>query len=219
VHPRVAQQGLGEDREARERLYANLPRLVPFQGKRPQQIIALLDWDHRLPSRHLLLRLHAFYDTKSIARFEMYFGMRLEEIRRRNLYPEFDVPDLSDLPSDESYEAELSLELAVESMKLVSAWRRRVKPEVAQAAIEAVRTSTAFAEIQASTPDRAQYLGDLEPVAWMPPCESGHVRWTVDVWWLTSFDGRIGRGWSFLVDPEAAADPVVTHREFSIRQG
>ena len=43
-----------------------------------------------------------------------------------------------------------------------------------------------------------------------------NARWTIDVWWLTAFDGRIGKGWSFLVDAEAP-DPVVAHREFTVR--
>ena len=44
--------------------------------------------------------------------------------------------------------------------------------------------------------------------------------WTLDVWWLTSFDGRVGKGWSFLVDVSAAeADRVLSSREFTIRAG
>ena len=43
VHPRLSQQGLGETREARERLASSLPRLVPFGGRRLTKIVALLD--------------------------------------------------------------------------------------------------------------------------------------------------------------------------------
>jgi hypothetical protein len=40
------------------------------------------------------------------------------------------------------------------------------------------------------------------------------------VWWLTSFDGRVGKGWSFLVDlGPKAVDPVVASREFTVRAG
>jgi hypothetical protein len=218
VHPRVAQQGIGEDLGARERLLANLPRLVPFAGRRPHEVVALLDWDHRLPSKQLFLRLHANYDDKAAARFAEAYTERFAEMQRRDVFPEFDIPDFAELPGDESYEAGVSLDLDVESMRLVSPWRRRIKANVGGPAVEAVRASPEFAKVRAAAPGRSANLGDLEPVAWIPPCESGHPRWTVDVWWLTAFDGRIGRGWSFLVDVEADP-PVVSHREFSVRAG
>jgi hypothetical protein len=44
------------------------------------------------------------------------------------------------------------------------------------------------------------------------------MQWTVDVWWLTAFDGRHGRGWSFLVELEASGR-VLSHREFAVRTG
>lgn len=216
VHPRVAQQGLGESIEARERLYASMPRVVPFGGRRPLQIIALLDWDHRLPSKQLLLRLHAQYDAVGVERIERAIDGRIADIRTRNLYPEFDVVDFADLPGDESYDVELGPELDYQAMRLVSPWRREVDAALSMAAAEAVRDSSAFAQAKASSPGRAPGLGDLETTSWMPPCESGHPRWTLDVWWLTDFDGRIGRGWSFLVDPDAA-EPVVTRRPFTVR--
>ena len=62
----------------------------------------------------LHLRLHANYDDHAITRFEESYQERLAEMRRRDVFPEFDIPDLADLPGDESYDAELSLELAVE---------------------------------------------------------------------------------------------------------
>jgi hypothetical protein len=158
------------------------------------------------------------YDDRAVRRFDEAFADRQREIKRRDLYPEFDVPDFDELPGDESYEADLSLELVVESMRLVSPWRREVDPEVAASAVDAVRASDQFARVRAGEPSRPPHLGDLEPVSWMPPCESGHRTWVIDVWWLTAFDGRIGRGWSFLVDVEDH-NRVVTHREFSVRAG
>ena len=216
VHPRLLQQGIGDTREERDRLYAALPRVVPFGGRKPLRVIAILDWDHHLPSRQLMFRLHLAYDDLAVTRLEQAFADRGREMKRRNLYPEFDLPDYEELPADESYEAAITLELTAESMRLVSAWRREVDPAIAATAVEIVRKSPAFARVSAAEPTRAPHLGDLEPVAWMPPCESGYARWTIDVWWLTAFDGRIGRGWSFLVDGEAE-DPVIAHREFSVR--
>ena len=60
-------------------------------------------------------------------------------------------------------------------------------------------------------------LGDLEAVSWTPPCETGHPRWTLDVWYLLAFDGRVGSGRSLLVDLEDRK--VVTVRDFSVRAG
>jgi hypothetical protein len=218
LHPRVAQQGLGTDRDIRERLVAGLPTIVPFRGRPLHRVVALLDWDHRLPSRQLTLRVHALYDSKGLDRLEAAFNDRAAEIKRKDLYPEFDVPDLSDLPGDESYDAELTPDMTVETMRLVSPWRREVDPGAAGAAVRSVRSSPVFAKAKASLPGRSPNLGDLEAVAWMPPCESGQPRWTIDVWWLTAFDGRIGKGWSFLVDPEAeAAEKILAHREFTVR--
>jgi len=218
LHPRVEQQGLGVERAAREQLAARLPHVVPFRGRSLTKVVALLDWDHRLPSRALVLRLHALYDATGEARLERALAARGEEIRRKDRFPEFDVPDFADLPGDESYDAELTVELGVETMRLVSPWRREVDGEAAAQAVRAVRHSQHFARARAALPGRPPHLGDLEAVAWMPPCESGQARWTIDVWWLTAFDGRLGKGWSFLVDTEAAeSERVVAHREFTVR--
>ncbi len=219
LHPRVAQQGLAQAPSLRERLAQMLPRLVPFRGRAVHKAVALLDWDHRLPSRQLTLRLHLLYDAAGLDRFERGLADRLDEIKRRDLYPEFDVPDFAELPGDESYDADLTTELVVDAMRLTSPWRREIDPQAAAEAVRAVRSSAAFARARAATPSRPPHLGDLEAVAWMPPCESGQTRWTLDVWWLTAFDGRIGKGWSFLVepDPEAPGERVLAQREFTVR--
>lgn len=216
VHPRVAQQDIG-DEAARRVLEQALPRLQPFKGRGVHSIVAALDWDHRLPSRALTLRLHVCYDETTRSRFEQALARRQQEIKERDVYPEFDVPDFGGLPADEAYDVELNAELSVETMRLVSPWRREVSEDDSERAVQAVRASEQFAEVKRTDPNRPESLGDLEAVAWTPPCESGHAQWTLDVWWLTSFDGRIGRGWSFLV--EVASDRVVAAREFTIRAG
>ena len=157
---------------------------------------------------------------KAQSLFDQAIARRRDEIKQRDLYPEFDVPDFAGLPADESYDVELTGQLDVEAMHLTSPWRRDVADEDANAAIEAVRDSAVFAEVQKQESGRSSALGDLEAVAWTPPCESGQTRWTLDVWWLTAFDGRIGRGWSFLVDPTAAdGERVLASREFTVRAG
>jgi hypothetical protein len=60
-------------------------------------------------------------------------------------------------------------------------------------------------------------LGDLEPAEWSPPCESGHVRWALDVWYLLTFNGMVGEGRAFLVD--LVERQVVRERDFQFRAG
>jgi hypothetical protein len=223
VHPRLSQQPLALGADVREKLLAALPPLSPFRREVPREIVAVLDWDHRLPSQRMLLRLHLNYAEASCAAFATAWDERNALIARRDLFPEFDVPDYDDLPADERYEAEMTLGIVVDGMRLTSAWRREIEPSLAARAVELARASPEFARVCEGVTARAPHLGDLEPVSWMPPCESGHPAWTIDVWWLTEFDGRAGAGWSFLVEIEApgggAAGQVVTHREFSVRAG
>jgi hypothetical protein len=218
LHPRVEQQGLSAE-TMRELLSVALAKLVPFRDHAVDSTFALLDWDHRLPSKALTVRLHVLYDAGARERFRQALQRRQDEIQARNRYPEFDVPDYSGLPSDEAYDVELSSELTVEAIRLVSPWRREVAAEDAAAAVGAVRRSPQFDDLQRAVGARAPGLGDLEAVAWTPPCESGLTGWTLDVWWLISFDGRVGRGWSFLVEVDAPEPPVRAAREFNIRAG
>jgi hypothetical protein len=214
----VEQQGLTIE-TMRELLAHAMPKLVPFRAHAVDSTFALLDWDHRLPSKALTVRLHLVYDAAGRERFRQALQRRQDEIQARNRYPEFDVPDYSGLPSDEAYDVELSAELTVEAIRLVSPWRREVAAEDAQVAVGAVRKSAQFDDLQRSVGPRPPGLGDLEAVAWTPPCESGLPGWTLDVWWRISFDGRVGRGWSFLVEVDLPELPVCAAREFSIRAG
>jgi hypothetical protein len=216
LHPRVAQQAIGEG-AARKVLDDALPRLQPFKGRPVHSVVATLDWDHRLPSKTLTLRLHVCYDANARQRFEQALQRRRDEIAERDRFPEFDVPDFGGLPADESYDVDLTAELGIEAMRLVSPWRREVGEEDSERAVLAVRNSSQFADAKRNEPMRPANLGDLEAVAWTPPCESNHASWTIDVWWLTSFDGRIGKGWSFLVD--VGGTSVIAAREFTIRAG
>lgn len=219
VHPRISFQGL-DGREQVQALAAALPEFVPFRGHQVTDVVAILDWDHRLPSRGLVLRLHLCYTHANEAQLRAAIEDRQQDIAARDLFPEFDVPDFSGLPGDEIYECELQPDLVLVECRLASAWRRDITPEDAAPAVAAVRKSAAFSQTRMSHKGRASSLGDLEAVAWTPPCESGYARWTLDVWWLTAFDGRVGKGWSFLVDLEQRpGERVVAHREFAVRAG
>jgi len=217
LHPRVIQQGLS-DKKAREIFDAARVQLVPFRGHQIHTAVALLDWDHRLPSKVFTLRIHVCYTNEAKGRLQQAFGRRTEEIAGRDLFPEFDVPDYAGLPADESYDVELSPELKLDAIRLVSPWRREIAEEDAARATELVRTSQKFIEVKEREAGETPGLVELEAVAWTAPCESGFGPWTVDVWWLTSFDGRLGRGWSFLVDLAAdTGEIVLVAREVAVR--
>jgi hypothetical protein len=103
----------------------------------------------------------------------------------------------------------------------VSAWRRDVGDKEAMWAVDTARASSEFKQVATAAAGRPRHLGDLEAVSWTPPCESGHSSWTIDVWYLLQFDGRMGSGRSLLVElGERASDArVVALRDFSVRAG
>lgn len=216
LHPRVAYQGYFSDDTLRAKLLDNVPQLMPFHHSY-HAAIAIVDWDHRLPSKQLMLRLYLFYDEWTFAEGESAFDQRLEEIGARDRFPEFDVPDFADLPADETYEAEVNERGEVAQCRLTSSWRREVPPSEGQTAVTVARSSIDFQKIAAAATDRPRHLGDLEAVSWTPPCESGHSRWTLDVWYLLAFDGRVGSGRSLLVD--ITERQVIRVRDFSVRAG
>lgn len=219
VHPRIDHQQLANPEQIRT-LSMALPEFVPFRNQKVDGVIGILDWDHRLPSRSLILRIHLCYSAANESLLKQMMVLRREQIATRDLFPEFDVPDFSGLPGDEIYECELRSDLSIVECRLASPWRRDIAPEDAAPAVAAVRRSQVFSQTRQAHKGRSPNLGDLEAVAWTPPCESGYTRWTLDVWWLTAFDGRIGKGWSFLVDLELRpGERVVAHREFSVRAG
>ena len=153
----------------------------------------------------------------AVARMSGWVAQWLEMIADRDKYPEFDVPDFDSLAADEAYECELSPSGQVGRCRLTSAWRRTVASRDAQVAVGLVQTCDEYQKLVAASPSRPTYLGDLEAVSWTPPCESDHTRWTLDVWYLLAFDGRIGSGRSFLADLETKQ--IVSVRDFSVRTG
>jgi hypothetical protein len=217
THKRVAQQTLFTGAGDGERIAAALPPLVPFGGAKYEGGVWIVDWDHRLPSRQAVLRLYAHYTKERREQFERAYQTRLAEIAKEDLFPEFDVSDMMGLPADESYEADLDLSGSPARLRLVSEWRREILPAPASAAIDIVRESQPFRDLRSQAKVRPPGLGDLEPAEWSPPCESGHVRWGVDVWYLLTFNGMVGEGRAFLVDLEERC--VVRERDFQFRAG
>jgi hypothetical protein len=216
-HPRVALQKLFEDPTVCEALATAVPLFVPFRGKNYAAALWVMDWDHRLPSRELVLRLYTYYTEDAYAAGRKSFDDRQALIAREEIFPEFDVPDLSGLSADEAYEAEVPIDGTPKKFRLVSEWRREVDPRVGRRAEEIVRASPSFQELASQMRTRAPGLGDLEAAEWAPPSESGHARWGIDVWYLRSFNGMVGEGTAFLVDIEA--EIVVGQRDFQFRAG
>ncbi|HVR60697.1 MAG TPA: hypothetical protein VMU50_02300 [Polyangia bacterium] len=217
LHPRLALQSLFGRAEDRHRLAATLPPLVPFGTAQYASADWLLDWDHRVPSRQAVLRLFAFYSEARRQEFLEAHAARQREIASQDLFPEFDVPDFVKLPADEVYETEMDLKGSPARLRLVSEWRREIDPGQGNRAVEIVRASDAFRSLKSQAKIRAPGLGDLEPAEWSPPCESGHVRWGIDVWYLLTFNGMVGEGRAFLVDLEDRS--VVRERDFQFRAG
>ncbi len=216
LHPRVAYQNLFREEEIGAELAADLPSMPPFRSDY-HNAIAVIDWDHRLPSRRLFLRVYAYYGEATYQSGESAYDERLEEIGKQDKFPEFDVPDFDQIAADEAYDIELELDGTIGRCLLTSAWRRAVDIEDATQAVSLARNSREFAQLRAEHRNRPAHLGDLEAVSWTPPCESGHHQWTLDVWYLMAFDGRVGSGRSFLVDIDTRQ--VVTVRDFSVRTG
>jgi hypothetical protein len=217
AHRRVAQQALFTREGDAARIAATLPPLVPFGTSKYDGAVWIVDWDHRLPSRQAVLRVYAHYSKERRAQFEAAYAARVAEMSKEDLFPEFDVSDFTGLPSDEAYEADLDLTGSPARLRLVSDWRREIHPVPAASAIEIVRDSEPFRDLRSAAKVRAPGLGDLEPAEWAPPCESGHVRWGVDVWYLLTFNGMVGEGRAFLVDLEEKC--VVRERDFQFRAG
>jgi hypothetical protein len=216
LHPRIAYQGLLSEEGAATRVAAALPPLARFRHDYVGAI-SIVDWDHRLPSQNLVLRVYGYYGEDTLDAGYEAFDDRLEQIAERDKYPEFDVPDFDGLAADEAYEIELSPTGQIGRCRLTSAWRRTVASRDAALAVQLVQQCDEYQKLVASSPSRPTYLGDLEAVSWTPPCESDHPRWTLDVWYLLAFDGRIGSGRSFLSDLETKQ--IVSVRDFSVRTG
>jgi hypothetical protein len=217
IHPRLVQQGLYTRIDARTRIAAAIPPLIPFGESDYSGGIWIVDWDHRIPSRHAILRLYAYYTAERQRELEQAHAARLREIGTEDLFPEFDVSDFAGLPADEAYEAEMDLAGSPSRLRLVSEWRRQIQPNASSRAIDIVRASAPFRELRGQGRVRPAGLGDLEPSEWSPPCESGHVRWALDVWYLLTFNGMVGEGRAFLVD--LVEKQVVRERDFQFRAG
>jgi hypothetical protein len=216
-HPRIAHQHLAEGLAHLEQMQSSLPFFVPFGAPGYHGLLPVLDWDHKLPSKIAILRLYAYYSDRTLQAGQAEHAARMDQIRCRDVFPEFDVPDYTGLTADEAYEGEVDEGGHVRQMRLVSPWRRDIEHDDAHLSVQLARRSEEFKKLTAELRRRPDYLGDLEAVCWTPPCETSYTTWTVDVWYLTDLNASVGKGRSFLVDLEAKR--VVGVREFVVRSG
>src|SRR4029078_6244223 len=103
IHPRLVQQGLFTRIDARTRIAAAIPPLIPFGEQDYAGGIWIVDWAHRIPSRPAILRIYDYYATERQRELERAPAARLREISAEDLFPEFDVSDFAGLPADEAY--------------------------------------------------------------------------------------------------------------------
>src|SRR5258708_11959166 len=87
VHPRVGQQALSARPGESTRIAAALPPLVPFGGATYAGASWVADWDHKLPSRQMVLRLYAWYSSERQQQFNQAFEARREAMRAEDLFP------------------------------------------------------------------------------------------------------------------------------------
>ncbi|MCA9666648.1 MAG: hypothetical protein KC503_13710 [Myxococcales bacterium] len=216
-HPRVEYQSLAAGDEGVARMRQSMPHLVPFVEGDYRGLMPVLDWDHRLPSKTVILRIYAYYSEETLRAGVSELNTRLAQIESQDKFPEFDVPDFSGLTADEAYEGEVDPSGEIARVRLVSGWRRDIDADASRSAVRVAKSSEQFRELVAESRARPDYLGDLEAVSWTPPCESEYDSWTIDCWYLMYLDASVGKGRSFLVDPDLEA--VVGVREFVVRSG
>lgn len=218
VHPRVLQQGIADSAEDRLKFANALPALTPFRGTPFTAFAAVLDWDHKLPSEMVTLRLFAFHSPDSLAATTMALESRARAIETSDRFPEFDVADftgLVDAGADEAYEADIKLDGTLDSVRHVSSWRREIAEALGEAACEIVRQSPELRQIVLQQLARSSLMPHLQALQWVAPFEAEHTRWVIDVWYLVERRGRDVLARSFLVDP--GEKRVVSSREILLR--
>jgi hypothetical protein len=196
---RVRDQGL--DTAELRALIDRLPRLVPFGSNRYVDVRVVVDWDHQLPSQHLILRVYAAYSDHEAKLMDTQFRAREQQIDADNRYPEFDVADYADIEASEAYVGIFRPGAdGIDDLRFFAPWRKDVKPNTARGAVAAVKALDSFKQaLQARKNDA---LGSAVVVGWAPPALAHTDHWAIEVWLLTEFDGQAGKAMVFMVDSE-----------------
>ncbi|MCX4241117.1 hypothetical protein [Paraliomyxa miuraensis] len=209
VHVRLQDQNKAPTEEQLQQLADTIPDVMAFGDNSFIGVRAVLDWDHQIPSKYALLRILACYRALDLERLDALIEDRDEEIAEGNLYPEFDVPDYGDLDSSESYVALMTPgSVEIEDFRFMSAWRKQVRPAVADLAVETVKNTPSYQRAAAAR--SGDGLGGPVVIGWAPPCLANTSTWAVEIWLLTEFDGHQGKARVFMVD----LDEKAVTREF-----
>lgn len=202
VHVRIVDQGKAPTPEQLEQLAETIPDVMAFGDSSFHGVRALLDWDHQIPSKYVLLRILGCYRAVDLERLDALIEDRDEEIAEGNLYPEFDVPDYGDLDGNESYVALMTPgSVEIEDFRFMSTWRKQVRPSVADLAVETVKNTPSYQRAAAAR--SGDGLGGPVVIGWAPPCLANTSTWAVEIWLLTEFDGHQGKARVFMVDLDA----------------
>jgi hypothetical protein len=199
VHVRIKDQGKAPTEEQLVLLADTIPDVVAFGENSFAGVRAVLDWDHQIPSKYVLLRILASYRAGDLERLDAMLEDRDEEIAEGNLYPEFDVPDYGDIDASESYVALMTPgSVEIEDFRFMSTWRKQVRPAVADLAVDTVKNTPSYQRAAASR--SGDGLGGPVVIGWAPPCLANTSAWAVEIWLLTEFDGHQGKARVFMVD-------------------
>ena len=181
--------------------------------------LSVIDWDHRLPSRALVLRIYAYYRAETLAAGQEALRRPARGDRpRATATPSSTSPTSITSSADEAYEVELTTERRGRPLPpdLGVAPRDRA-PRDAAAAVEITRGSDEFKKLAPLIASRPAYLGDLEAVSWTPPCESQHAAGPSTSGTCspsTAASAPAAASWS-----TSTAKAVVAVRDFSVRAG
>jgi hypothetical protein len=199
MHVRVKDQDV--DADALEALLESVPKLVPFGSNHCTRVRAIVDWDHQLPSQHLVLRIYASYSEHEAETMETQVRSREQQIESGDVYPEFDVPDFAEIEASEAYAGVFRPGSdTFEDFRFFAPWRKEVRQSVARSAVGAVKKLDSFK--RAFRERKNDALGSAVVVGWAPPCLAHGDNWAIEVWLLTEFDGQAGKAMVFMVDSE-----------------
>ena len=199
VHPRNAEQGRSGDSDAVASILDAIPSLVPFGSNTYESLDAVLDWDHRIPSKYATLRVFASYSSHEHRRLSTQLRAREQTIATDDLFPEFDVPDFDDVQSSENYTFIFDVEhLELLDQRFDSGWRKEVSSDDLAVAVRALSAHQPFKRAQARR--ASETFGGPILVGWAPPFLAESERWCLEFWLVTSFDGHAGTALVCMVD-------------------
>jgi len=199
IHVRLQEQALVPEGSSLEPLSSAIPELLPFSNHRYAKIRVVLDWDHQIPCQMAYLRIFAVYTEQEAKRLDEALLACTQGIANENLYPEFDLPDYSQVDANEIYVGLIRPGAdSFDEFRFFASWRKDVPPPLASTVIKTVKQLDSYKLAYAQRDKEG--LGPPILIGWSPPCLAKSEHWAVEVWLLTEFDGRRGKAKLFMVD-------------------